>query len=361
LNPLTRETPPEEESDMNLLVLGGTGFLSGTVVREALATGHRVSIVTRGRRPAPPGVEALVADRSDRAALAGALGGRAFDAVIDCIGFKVEDAAQDLELFAGRAGHLVFISTDFVYGGEPRRLPLPEDAPTEALNGYGRNKRACEELLLREGPGRGLSVTALRPPHILGAGSHLGTGSLQGRDPMLLGRLRHGAPLVLLDGGALLIQPVSATDVARAALASIAAPAGNANKPAGRTQPSNNPRGAVYNIAGPDGVTTERYYETIADLLGVSVRILSLPARLWVAARPDRDPFAQHRLYSTAALTRDTGFRPEISLEAMLRETIAWLQQSGAAQPYVASPVEDAMIAQLLAGEAELAALLGAA
>src|SRR5438045_1892348 len=83
-------------------------------------------------------------------------------AVIDCIGYRVEDAAQDLELFAGRTGQLVFISTDFVYGGEPRRLPLTEDAPTVALNDYGRNKRACEELLLRESPARGLRVTALR-------------------------------------------------------------------------------------------------------------------------------------------------------------------------------------------------------
>src|SRR5207249_8079807 len=135
-------------------------------------------------------VEALIADRSDTHSLAAALGDRTFDAVIDCIGFKPEDAAQDLELIAGKAAQLVFISTDFVYGGEPRRLPLAEDAPTVALNNYGRNKRLCEELLLHEGPARGLRVTLLRPPHILGAGSHLGTGSLHGRDPMLLSRLR---------------------------------------------------------------------------------------------------------------------------------------------------------------------------
>lgn len=345
---------------MNLLVLGGTGFLSGTVVREALAAGYRVTIVTRGRRPPPPGVEVLAADRSHTPALAAALGGLTFDAVIDCIGFKVEDAAQDLELFAGRAGHLVFISTDFVYAGEPRRLPLCEDAPTAALNSYGQNKRACEELLLREGPGRGLGVTALRPPHILGAGSHLGTGSLQGRDPMLLGRLRHGAPVVLLDGGALLIQPVSATDVARAALASIAA-ASRGSHPAGVASASGGVPAAVYNIAGPDGVTTQRYYEIIASVLGVGLQTLSLSSRLWAGARPDRAPFAQHRLYSTAALTRDTGFRPEISLEAMLRETMETLEQTGAAEPYTANLAEDALIAQLLTGETELTALLGAA
>jgi nucleoside-diphosphate-sugar epimerase len=342
---------------MNLLVIGGSGFLSGTVVREAIAAGHRVTIVTRGRRPVPPEVEAVVADRADHAAMSAALGNRKFEAVIDCIGFKAEDAAQDVELFAGRAGHLVFISTDFVYGGEPRRLPLTEDASTAALNTYGRNKRAGEELLMRQAPAAGLGVTVLRPPHILGSGSHLGTGSLQGRDPMLLGRLRHGAPIVLLDGGELLIQPVSATDVARAALSCIV------HATAGRGAPATRRSGApvaVYNIAGPDGVTTRAYYEKVACTLGVDLQILSLPSRLWVAARPDRAPFAQHRLYSTQALTRDTGFTPSISLDAMLGETITWLEGTSAAQPYVADLSEDALIAQLLASEAEAAALLGA-
>jgi nucleoside-diphosphate-sugar epimerase len=241
---------------------------------------------------------------------------------------------------------LVLISTDFVYGGEPRRLPLTEDAPSVALNDYGRNKRACEELLLRESPARGLRVTALRPPHILGAGSQLGSGSLQGRDPMLFDRLRQGAPVVLLDGGALLIQPVSATDVARAALAALAKPKETA--------------GAIYTVAGPDGVTTRRYYEIVAEILGVGVHVLSLPSRLYVADHPDRAPFAQHRLYSTAALTQATGFSPSITLEAMLRETIQRLELSGAALPYVANATEQALIERTRAGETEVAALLGA-
>jgi nucleoside-diphosphate-sugar epimerase len=330
---------------MQFLVIGGSGFLSGAVVREAQAAGHWVTIITRGKRPAPAGVEALVADRHDGAAMAAALAGRRFDAVIDCIGYRLDDAAQDLQLFPGHAGHLVFISTDFVYAGEPRRLPLTEDAPTVALNDYGRNKRACEELLLREGPARGLRVTILRPPHILGAGSQLGSGSLQGRDPMLIDRLRQGAPVVLLDGGALLIQPVSATDVARAALAAI-------------TSGSPEMMEAVYTVAGPDGVTTRRYYETIAEILGTDLHLLSLPSHLYVAAHPDRGPFAQHRLYSTAALTEGTGFSPSITLEAMLRETIEALEQSGAAQPYAVDAAGQALIERLRAGESELEDLL---
>jgi nucleoside-diphosphate-sugar epimerase len=328
---------------MRLLVIGGTGFLSGTVVREALSAGHQVTIVTRGRRPVPPGVEALLADRGDTASVASVLAGREFDAAIDCIGFRKEDAEQDLDPLPHCTERLVFISTDFVYGGEPRRLPLTEDAPTSALNQYGLGKRECETRLLSHGSGRGLAVTVLRPPHILGAGSHLGTGSLQGRDPMLLDRLRRGVSVVLLDGGALLIQPVCATDVAVAALAVLEADASV---------------GGVYNIAGPEGVTTRRYYEQVAGLIGSTLRVLSMPSRLWVDAHPDRAPFAQHRLYSTDALTRDSGFAPSISLDAMLQETISALEETGAAQLYAADPRESALIVRLQSGEAELSALL---
>ena len=40
---------------------------------------------------------------------------------------------------------------------------------------------------------------------------------------------------------------------------------------------------------------------------------------------------------------------------------MTWLQETGAAQPYVANPEEDALIAQLLASEIEAAALFSAA
>ena len=107
-----------------VLVVGGSGFLSGTVAREARRAGHDVWTVTRGRRPLPPDVRALTADRRDRAGFARALvdAATAWDLVVDCIGFSADDAVQDLECFAGgRARHLVFVSTESVI--EPRERP----------------------------------------------------------------------------------------------------------------------------------------------------------------------------------------------------------------------------------------------
>ena len=71
-------TPPP----MELLVLGGTGFIGPHIVRHAMARGHRVSIFTRGRRDAdlPSGVIRLVGDRDGQL---DALRGKRWDAVID--------------------------------------------------------------------------------------------------------------------------------------------------------------------------------------------------------------------------------------------------------------------------------------
>jgi nucleoside-diphosphate-sugar epimerase len=55
---------------MNLLIIGGSGFVSGTLARIALEHGHSVSTVTRGQREIPEGAQSIVVDRKDREAFA---------------------------------------------------------------------------------------------------------------------------------------------------------------------------------------------------------------------------------------------------------------------------------------------------
>lgn len=340
LNPLCASTAPDFVTSayrsgrhaMKILILGGTGFLSSALVEESLAAGHEVTILTRGRRAAPTaGVTQITADRSDAEAFRAALSGQEWDAVLDAICFTPQEAQQDLDCFAGRAGRLVMISTDFVYSVGPRPLPIPEEVRRDAPTPYGRNKAAAEDLLL--GATDRLACTVLRPPHIVGVGGLPGTGSLQGRDPALPARLRRGEPIVLLEGGALLIQPADRRDIARAALAVLGAP---------------QTIGRPYNIAGPEAVPTRRYYEILAEALGVALQVASLPADVYLRAFPDRAPFAQHRAYSLAALARDARFRPTIPLETSLKETLAALEATpplGADSPPTAR--EAALIALL--------------
>src|SRR5215470_13736468 len=133
-----------------ILILGGSGFLNGTMAREAVREGHEVSVVTRGQRPLPEGVKAIVADRKQREQFKSQISSAnlRWDMVIDSIGYSADDAKQDLECFEGRAKQLVFISTDFVLS--PINRPWRVDETYDRFNDtpYGTGKRAAEEVLL---------------------------------------------------------------------------------------------------------------------------------------------------------------------------------------------------------------------
>ena len=58
---------------MKLLIIGGSGLISGHIARMAMQAGHEVWAVTRGQRKVDEGVHALVADRRDVPGLRAAL------------------------------------------------------------------------------------------------------------------------------------------------------------------------------------------------------------------------------------------------------------------------------------------------
>lgn len=326
---------------MKLLIIGGTGYLSSALVSAALEAGHEVSAVTRGQRgELPDGVEPIVVNRDDADALQLALVGREFDGAIDSICYRPEQAQAAVEVFAGSVGRYVMVSTDFVYGIGSRRVPTPESAPRDTPNPYGQAKAACEDVFLEENDR--LPVSILRPPHIVGGAGLLGTGSLEGRDANLTARLKAGDPVIMLDGGSLLIQPADRRDIAAAALAAIESPLAT---------------GQVFNVAGPRAVTSREYYEIVGRLLGVTVNFLSLPAAVFQAAFPDRAVFAVHRAYDTRALETLTGWRARVSLEESLNEMV----ENRLRQPQVVPEKSEALanlVSALVQGQAPLEALV---
>lgn len=165
---------------LNVLILGGTGFIGPYQVRYAVARGHKVTVFNRGRRQAslPASVEHLTGDRVTGDL--GALKGRRWDVVIDnptTLPRWVRDAGEVLK---GSAGQYVFISTISVYG----RLTSPpdENAPLarwdraddplshrqmsrELGQYYGALKALSEQEAEKWFPGK---VTVIRPGLIVG-------------------------------------------------------------------------------------------------------------------------------------------------------------------------------------------------
>ena len=150
---------------MNLLVLGGTIFLGRHVVAAALARGHAVTLLNRGRHGTAlfPEVERLVGDRDGDL---GALEGRAFDATIDCSGYTPAQVERSCAALGDGAGHTVFVSTISAYAGFAPGKVYDESAPLAAGHeGYGALKARAEEALLAARPGH---ATIVRPGLIVG-------------------------------------------------------------------------------------------------------------------------------------------------------------------------------------------------
>jgi nucleoside-diphosphate-sugar epimerase len=271
-----------------ILIVGGSGFLSGTIARVARAQGHEVWAITRGERPLPDGVIGLMADRHDPAAFAHAVAGakQEWDLVVDCIAFGPEDARQDLAVFPAVARQLVLVSTDFVYDPAHRRFPQAEESSHYVSEGYGGAKRDCEIALI-EGDSGGMAWSIVRPCHIYGPGSQLGCLPLHGRDRQLIARLQAGEALRLVGGGHFLQQPILARDLAELILSMV----GNAQT-----------YGQVFCAAGPDVIESREYYRIIAESLHVELRVDEVPVAEHLAAHPADAPFLCHRIYDLGKL-----------------------------------------------------------
>jgi nucleoside-diphosphate-sugar epimerase len=272
-------------SRYNLLIVGGSGFLSGTLARIAMSRGYRVWTITRGQRPRPDGVISLVADRQDKPAFARVISAAQtkWDLVIDCIAFAPEDIQQDIAVFEHLAGQLVMVSTDFVYDPQCRQFPQHEETNYYAGEGYGYKKRLAEvELIHYAGD---MPWTIVRPCHIYGPGSKLGCLPAHGRDADLIHRIKREEHLRLVGGGYFLQQPILARDLADFMLDILG------NQKSYRQ---------VLNVAGPDVIESRAYYQIIADILGVDLSIEEIPVALFQKENPSASSFLCHRFYSLA-------------------------------------------------------------
>jgi 2'-hydroxyisoflavone reductase len=141
---------------MQILVLGGTRFLGRHFVEQALAAGHRLTLLHRGRSGAglSPQAEHLIADRDGDLSM---LDGRQWDAVLDTSAYLPRQVRAVAGRLAGQIGRYQLVSTISVYP-DFATPGLDEDAPRAVLpdpevqtvdgSTYGGLKALCEDAAL---------------------------------------------------------------------------------------------------------------------------------------------------------------------------------------------------------------------
>lgn len=151
----------------NILVTGGTVFVSRVVAEYFAARGDSVFVLNRGTKPQSGGVTPIIGDRNN---LGDTLKKYSFDAVIDVCAYTRGDV-QALHNALGDFGEYVLISSSAVY---PETLPQPfseeRKCGRNAVWGdYGVNKLAAEEYLLENIK----NAYIVRPPYLYGNGENL--------------------------------------------------------------------------------------------------------------------------------------------------------------------------------------------
>ncbi len=154
---------------MKALFIGGNGIISSACSRLAIQRGFELTLLNRGideTRPPIAGAETIHGDASDTASIRAAVGDREFDVVVNFRAYVPEQVRADVELFRGRTGQYVFISSASAYRKPVTSLPILESTPLRnPFWQYSRDKIACEDVLVAEYRHSGFPATIVRPSH----------------------------------------------------------------------------------------------------------------------------------------------------------------------------------------------------
>ena len=170
------------------LIIGGAGYIGSHMVKVLLDRGHRVMILDdfhTGHRDAVVGGELIEGDLGDRKILAQVFSAAHIDCVMhfaarSLVGESVElpldyylnNTGKTSVLLQAMKDHgvarFIFSSTAATYG-EPQRVPIQEDDPTEPTNPYGRTKLYIERMLEDCDRAHGLKYVSLRYFNAAGA------------------------------------------------------------------------------------------------------------------------------------------------------------------------------------------------
>lgn len=199
---------------MRILIVGGTRFVGRHITEAALAAGHEVTLLHRGRTGASlfPQATHLHADRNEDLSV---LEGGSWHATIDVSAYFPHQVDSLAAALRGNGGQYVFISSVSVYEA-PEEPGYTEQSPVRELDGpvptsgvtaenYGALKVLCERAAVGH---FGESALVVRPTYVIGPHDH------SGRFTYWVHRIARGGEVLAPGDAEAPIQVIDARDMA---------------------------------------------------------------------------------------------------------------------------------------------------
>jgi nucleoside-diphosphate-sugar epimerase len=303
---------------MKVLLLGGTGNISTSIVRRLIEQQHEVVCFNRGTTGnTPPGVRVILGDRHHKEQFIQTMKQEKFDVVVDMISFSAEDAHTCIEAFRG-VKQFIQCSTVCTYGIDYDWLPVSEDHPLRPFTGYGKGKAAADHVLLGAYYTEGFPVTIIKPSTTYGPA--IGMLRQVAWDFSWIDRVKKGKPILICGDGNAIHSFLHVDDAAKGFVGVMG---------------KSHCIGQTYNLVPRGFVTWEQYHQTAMNILNRQVELVSIPLRTLHTLEHGRfdickEIFAHHVYYSAEKLFRDVPeFQPTISLEQGMSQVLAHMESVG--------------------------------
>jgi uncharacterized protein YbjT (DUF2867 family) len=251
---------------MNIIVLGGTGFIGRHICEKLIRAGHRITVPTRKLENARelqtlPGLQPVVCNVHDAAQLTGVVKGH--DVLVNLVAI-LHGSEQEFERVHVQLPQTIVAACKSA--GVPRIVQMSSlaaalDAPSQYLRSKGRGEQVFAQS--------GLDVTILRPSVVFGAGDKLLN---------VFAQLQQSFPLLPLAGSEAQFQPVWVEDVAQAVVNVLQGIYYEKDSSLRNADAGKRPK--IYEIAGKKVWTLRQLFELAGQCVGASRPIFHLPQGL---------------------------------------------------------------------------------
>ncbi len=299
---------------MRVLVTGGNGFVGGYAIETLRARGDEVIAAGHGAADMLPldlrdplsarGVVDLAQPNAVVHLAAQAFVPQSMSNPLETLDVNAMGTARLLEAVraardaGGTNPRILIVSTAEVYGAQPPgAFPLRESTPPAPANPYAASKLAAEAFGIASVHAYGLDVVIAR------AFNHIGPGQderfVVASFAAQLAKIAHGGPAEMLIGNLAAERDfLDVRDVVRAYVALL----------------ERGERGEIYNVCSGVAVPIRDVLRTLVTTARVAVEIREDPARMRASDTPIF-------VGDAAKLRSTTGWTPQITLEASLRDT----------------------------------------
>lgn len=318
---------------MKVLILGGTGVISRSIVNQLLEKNHEVTIFNRGSKKLSfvHVVRQITGDRSNREAFESSMRKENFDVVIDMICFNADDVKSTVRAFSDNVEQIIITSSVAAYKrpyiSEPKAEAVEElwDNPEFP---YAFEKAELERYLQKVIQEENLPITIIRPSLTYGQGA-ANMGVLR-QNYGIVDRIRKGKPLVMFGDGTTPWSFTFVPDLAKGYVGAV----GNKKT-----------YGEAYHITNEDRHIWDDLYLEFGKIIGIEPKIVHIPSELLYKYKPD---FFNHLyfeksysgLFDNSKIKRDVeGLNLDISLNEGLKTMLDWFER----EANMVDPEKDAL------------------